>query len=418
MTTQTFVQTTTDKEQASPSKVLHLPNAVLVGDFENILAKFYLANDPLTEDIVFDMRRCTYIEVASLMRLISLFSDRQRKGLRTQIALPLSKDVRDFLRVWGFPNALFQATQLPFYEVVPKEDHRHFGENKNPSDIKYTTFYDSLGTARLLSNRFFSFLATRIKKGDSITSTVVKESMRWQDDLVMSILRNHLSGPDNAENYVPSRIIYEAMSNACRHPNCSLIITTSRFSYSDPSAKDPTGQFTIVVWDDGESMMDTLKRPLVEGKSIRAIRPILNQKFLVKFVDLDGKESEEVYPTDFLPTADSKDYLVLFATMLPGITRDPAGTGHTVHPELLSVPELTLPGMGLYVLLNTVIDIFGGSVAFRTNRFFMNLGRPKKQEIERFGTEYKAKIQQFSETLPPFLGNMITIRLPIRKEAK
>lgn len=418
MTTQTFTRTTTATEQASPSKVLQLPNAVLVGDFEDILAKFYQANDPRSEHIVFDMRRCTYIEVASLMRLISLFSDRQRRGLSTRIALPLNKDVRDFLRVWEFPNALFQATQLPFYDVVPMEDHKYFGENKNLSDIKYTTFYESIGAARLLSNRFFSFLATRIQKGDSITSTVVKETMRWQDDLVKSILRKHLSGPDNAENYVPSRIIYEAISNACRHPNCSVIITTSRFSSSDPRAKDPAGQFTIVVWDDGESMMDTLKRPLVEGKPIRAIEPILNQKFLVKFVDPDRKESQEVYPADFLPTADSMDYLVLFATILPGITRDPAGTGHTVHPELLSVPELTLPGMGLYVLLNAVIDIFGGSVAFRTNRFFMNLKRPRKQEIQESGAEYRVKIEGYHESLPPFLGNMVTIRLPIRKETE
>ncbi len=69
--------------------------------------------------------------------------------------------------------------------------------------------------------------------------------------------------------------------------------------------------------------------------------------------------------------------------------------------------------MGLHVLVNTVVDVFGGSLAFRTGSLFMNIRRADRSDDE---AKYRAKIARASDAVPPFLGNMLTIRLPIRVE--
>ena len=63
--------------------------------------------------------------------------------------------------------------------------------------------------------------------------------------------------------------------------------------------------------------------------------------------------------------------------------------------------------MGLYVLTNTVIDVFGGELSFRTGNLFLNVKDNPK------GRGYLAKIKRYGQWYPPISGNMLTVRLPI-----
>ena len=50
--------------------------------------------------------------------------------------------------------------------------------------------------------------------------------------------------------------------------------------------------------------------------------------------------------------------------------------------------RLVRPGMGLHVLTSTVLDIFGGSVSFRTDRHFMHVSRLTKRQWPYYRKEY------------------------------
>jgi hypothetical protein len=73
-----------------------------------------------------------------------------------------------------------------------------------------------------------------------------------------------------------------------------------------------------------------------------------------------------------------------------------------------------LPGMGLFVLVDVVLSIFRGAVAFRTGRFFMNVRNPSGKERELHGAKYRVKIVRDPQQTPPFHGNMVTVRLPLQ----
>ena len=69
---------------------------------------------------------------------------------------------------------------------------------------------------------------------------------------------------------------------------------------------------------------------------------------------------------------------------------------------------LNSPGMGLHYLMNAAIDLYGGTVSFRTKNYFLNIKKAKKQSAATYG----AKIIRYS-TSQSIPGNMITVRLPL-----
>jgi hypothetical protein len=188
----------------------------------------------------------------------------------------------------------------------------------------------------------------------------------------------------------------------------------SRFEYV-PNRKDTTiDHFTIVVWDDGESLVNTLKKAIEDGVNVRASSLDAVYCFKTKYVDTKGSVYENEIKSDFTPAKGLEEHEILISSLLPGITRDPSGKDHIIHKEIMEIPELSTPGMGLFILINAAIDVFGGSVAFRTSRFFMNVKAPSDKEKREEGISYRAKVVEYSEKVPSFMGNMITIRLPIK----
>jgi hypothetical protein len=497
--------------------ILNFPSALDIASFESKIYDYFSDQHRFASPIVLSFKTCQFIEIATLASINAFITNRARKGLQTTVALPDSKDVRDFMRIWNFPSALEVATGIPFQAIVRKEDRKYFGENKLSEEIKYSGYVPSKGVERLLSKRFFSLYTLPFKS--SLKIKIIKdEAKRWETKLVESVLAHHLGSP---EGYIPSRVIYECMSNAARHPRASFVQTASHFNetlssdflprefkepltakklwqsieadaydlsinshnsidslnktlrisnlYQKVQKKPEVRSFsteiirlanttrlyrsrdftslskteqteikrlnrlvleslyasiapisghggqnikssflTIVFWDDGVSMIDTLKNAIHNDVVVRSSEfPEKYCDYLVKFENIDGATSSETIKSDFLPGKDTADYKILLATTFPGITCEPSGKGQSSHPDL--APELLHPGMGLFTLLNTVIDIFGGSVAFRTKNYFMNI----KPCAKGADTKYSASIRQFPST-PHFLGNLLTIRLPLK----
>jgi hypothetical protein len=384
------------------SSSVAFPTSAVIGRVEQTMDEFFRDRGSSHTSLILDLSACEFIEVASLTYLISFILHRQRQGLSTILRLPTSKEVRDFLRAWNFPAAIKEAIGVPFSSIVSPADYRYFGENLSLKNLKYAGKLIDLheGVEHLLRRDFFAF--TSIKPNDN---EIQVEAERWQDPLLKAVLDKHLQ----AKGYLASRVIYESLTNASRHPAATVILATSHFErFHD------TNFFTVVLWDNGEGIVETLQRAISNGNPIRSTKC---REHLANYnLNIEGPNSETLLadtPLDvnFTPSAETDDAHLLAAALLPGITRDVGGSGHRLHKDLASDPSvdpsLFLPGMGLYVLTNAVIDLYGGVVSLRSGRLFMNV---KGGSVS---PNYRIKIRQYGDWLPPFLGNMLTLRLPL-----
>ncbi len=181
---------------------------------------------------------------------------------------------------------------------------------------------------------------------------------------------------------------------------------------------------TIVYWDDGKSMLETLKGALFAGLPIHHQTGI-TASYLAALDNYDDTlRRATVFTSTDVPSEQASDQEFLLATLFPGVTSDVRG--RTIMIDQNTEQEnkaLVKPGMGLHVLISTALDIFGGEVAFRSNRYFMNVSRLSKGQWPYYRKRYNIKdetkpdyritVSEFPTRVPEFLGNMITIRLPL-----
>jgi hypothetical protein len=403
--------------EAAVADQLRIPSDGTVGSVETAVDNYFRLLPAEPQWLELDLSACEYIEVSSLIYFIALIKSRLNRGLHTSLRVPSSEMVRDFLRAWEFPRALRQATGVPFHKLVVEEDRHYFGERQNSQDVRYTGWVLDRQVDRLLSDRFFAITTFPINRSTSHARIVLDETQRWEAQLVKSVLKKHLIGP---EGYFANRVIFESMTNALRHPSANIIQTGSRFDIRYDQDGKPSGlkYFTMAFWDDGESIITTLKRAIEGGLKVRSADvPDLYRTYRVILESTDGVKKEPEYVrSNYLPDCATIDELLLLSATFPGITRDVVGEDHLPPVNLTDTEKsLMLPGMGLYVLTNCVVDIFGGTLAFRTKEFFMNIKRTSEWSKKRGdNSDYHVKIKRFSRQTPSFLGNMLTIRLPLR----
>ena len=198
--------------------------------------------------------------------------------------------------------------------------------------------------------------------------------------------------------------------NALRHANATIIQTTSRFRPAGENDAASHGQFTLVYWDDGDSIIETLKSAIASGKRVRSQRfPELYSDYQL-VIDAEGTTSTFTINSSLVPNLETPDPVLLLSSTFPGISRDVDATPN-VHPERQKdAPAYVIPGMGLHVLVNAVVDVFEGSIAFRTRNYFMNIKKPRAHETS---AKYRVRVRQAVDC--GFVGNMLTIRLPLKK---
>ncbi|MEK9136769.1 MAG: hypothetical protein AAB393_06560, partial [Bacteroidota bacterium] len=362
------------KEASVVFRRLRFPRVATIGAVETACDRHFHSVESV-QPLIIDLSACTFVEVATLVYLVALVRARHTSGHSTRIHLPTSRKVRDFMRVWEFAQALEIATDVSFrgWMCCP-EDKRTFGESLDHVDLNYAGRILGSREEWLLSREYFA-----IRTVWNATSSVSKhwahdKTAPWKREHIKSVLARHLCGP---EGYFASRVFFELMKNGSRHPNARIIQTASRFERAAKTRA--SGQFTLIVWDDGVGMVDTLR------EAIRDNRPIRSSKIAWEFpatYEVRSHDSSDKHTTttllaaDFEPNQTTSDALVLVATILPGITRCPEGTGHEVAEDLAQEdPRFSLPGMGLFVLVNTVVDVFGGAIVFRTGRFLLSIKR-------------------------------------------
>jgi hypothetical protein len=374
------------------------------------------------DTLILDFSEARFIDVIALQGVIAEIEGRNKLERRTEFVVPRKLSVRQFMRRWRFAQAVKEACGLPLSSLVPERDLEYFrgraGEDAEPegyAPARYTGLKGESAVIELESRFFFSFL-TRPLDVEPL-SQVTKERARWKDRLVRSFIALHF---DADGDYVPSRVVFEAMINAVRHPNSTLVQAVAKL---DPArnSSDIWGHLTLQYWDNGASIVDTLRSPLQGGKPIRHPSDTeFDRDYLLFSTNWEEKRGRgrKFSSTQFQlkTTSDEGDFVV--GSILPGITRDPTGGGLVVDEEVIRKdPRLARPGMGLYLLVNTVVDVFSGTVAIRSGQVFLNIGRPRAPEIRDYGPyHYRLRLRKIPDYVAPFNGNSISIRVPLKKK--
>lgn len=391
-----------------------------VGEVEEAINGAFQSS-PVPKLVRFDMTDVGYLTAPCLIYLIAVTDNFLSRDIEVRYHLPFDRTVRNMMRYWRFAVVMKEVTDHGFASMVRTEDIQYFGESHYSGD-----YYDKIankdeGLEELMKKDFFSIASIPFGNEKDKSLAIDNQHKKWSEEIIKSILKRHLKMYDGEnENIIPNRIIYECMTNAFRHSEAVKLITGAYF--------DKMGEvLTITYWDNGESIVSTLEGALKENKVIRKKDEDEKVNNGVHFTlrvksDIVDEDIKQYYHSDDDPTEQSSSGEVLLAALFPGISRDPLGKlKYQGNPHIDQ--KFNKPGMGLTTLLNATIDLFGGSVAIRTGNYFVNFKKPKDSTVKSYGkseefrheTLYAVKIAKYNLTMPVFSGNMITIRLPLKK---
>jgi len=404
-----------DVARSPTSAVLDFGGSVTAGAVDRIVLDEYVTRTALNniEAFEFDFRDTAFSEPSALQAIVSFTRTLLAQHKRVSLRLPKQQKERDFWRAWNFPQALEAATGRSFRELSEKSDHKYFGEpqkyfRRSEIDVGLSTDRQQLAFLN-----HYPIYSSQIGRGQKPADIAYQFKNTWNAKHVQDILSRKIG---KNYGYFASRVVFEAILNALRHPGASLIQTGA--IEQSASKKSTIDSFLNVhFWDNGASIADTLYKAIQRGVRVReGIEKEFEKHYLLRYEpDLNAPSQDEIIPFDLPLTPSTPQHIALLATLFPLVTSDPFGIRHDVDEELKSsYPRLAQRGMGLFVLVNTVVEIMKGEVSFRTSHFFMNVRRPDAEERQRFpSANLTVRIRRFPSTSTLFTGNLLVVRIPI-----
>jgi len=418
---------------------------VLSDDIEDQLARFYKETDS-KEPLLFDFEQAEFIDIPALVNCIATLVQRKENNLETFLGYPKAKKARDFLDVWRFAEAVNRATKTPFELFLLPEDYHYLAEQQEAyrgvgdgiDALEYNPDWNENPNTK---RNFFEFTTFSSGKHDVMQTEPLfaaprNESKRWTGALIRQVLMKHL-GSEKPKDDIARVIIYEAISNAVRHPKARIIQVVSHFARKairddevntkrtsmEAEKKKIEGSLRICVWDDGDSIPSTLLNVLKAGKNVRAFRfPLyMYDAIHVRVRNFEGAKLREIVVNQSEDlTAASTEARVLLSSLYPGISRTVDDQVPAVEPYENAAPEEPnlyldwMPGMGLYSLTKTVLDQYQGSLFIRSGNYRLLMEMAHDAYRVQFNVHYKCTITAYPEVFPGFRGNLITIKLPIK----
>ena len=360
------------------------------------------------DDVEIDLGQFTFVLPTAMLVLAARITDELLKARRTvKVRVPRTWATRDALKLYTFFEGLAGLTAVPVGQLVHSEDHWFLNEPQ----ITYSPLLVSVPSRVGLSRRdtvpkfFHGLKGYRFSEsGDSI-AMVETECKRWRDLDVIHVLEQHLKGPAADVSRVQ---IHELAANSVQHPRAGAVASISDFqglvTGGAPGAAQGARYLTLAIWDNGESIITTLRRAADRG-AIRVTKTAVPDRFSIKATGWLPEQTQR--NASETPDDQWQDAELLLASLFPGVTQ--RGVREVVHvPRTEHVEWENQPGFGLHALYRSCIEAFGGTVAIRTKRCFLNLKR-RPRSAARF--DYQARL---IDGLVPFPGNMITVRLPVR----
>jgi len=404
--------------------------------------------------ICFDLKNVDFIDFLVIINMSAFCQSirHDNPACIFKFIWPDSQSVFTFLKIWNFKDAIENAINLD-----PSKDlengRKSFLQKESTEEDVYkivnATFPNTLINNKvkdlILYQKFFSVLS--FKLDSSVPSSTNENSRRveysledsnslkilpnyqvledilhdWREQGIKEVLENVFKDADgnHLDDYVPNKVIFELITNALRHPNGTLLQTSSFFQSKEKNTHITSDHFKIAVWDNGKSMIEVLRDAYIDTKNITTSVP--NEiRFPIFHLNLHEpnkklnddrlKVDSRIVPNEgFLSKIGywNYDYYWLLSTFFPGVTSDPKGKSITLREDTRA--KYRNRGMGLYVLLHTVVNIFNGKIVVRTGRYNMVI----KQNSSK-ANNYDVDIKRRPECLPLFSGNLIAVHLPLK----
>jgi hypothetical protein len=410
---------------AERNKTIKFTGPCTIYNMEDSIRNF---NNEDNGPLLFDMRDITYIEVSSMVFLIAYIDKKHSEGEKIKIELPQKLEIRNFIRRFRLPTVLFSLTGVKFQNLVTTESLKYFGENPNLKgdyrsfqQKKYSS-YDSFADA-IAEENIHTYSELYQFKTDNDKSTAYGKLLTdWNCAAMQAFLKKYLrSQESDKERLVPNRIIYECITNSQRHSEADKLMVSFIVMYDKI--------FHISFWDNGVSIIKTLKDVIGRKGLIRDDEIFKDSKietiqasYYIKYKN--SKFDETIVNSDAdLAEIVCDDGLIFLSSFFPGISEDPEGKDdfkESIDFKDKDTP-LKYPGMGLTILLNAAIDLLGGNISVRAENYFLNIKKPEEKMVKKTDSQtikhnkyYEVKIEKRGEDVP-FKGNMLTIRLPLKK---
>lgn len=367
---------------------------------------------------VLDFRETRWIDIASTQRISAFFLAARKRNWMTLVRPPRLKKVRDHWRLWRFPAAFEAATDTPFSRLIAGDDRSILNEQQSTYDERrILRIHDGHDPHSPRSSNFWGFVSEKISP-TNLPSVASNQADLWSMDDVQDLLKKYIDG---RVDYIPTRVVFEAIFNATKHPGASIIQTASyhdklaRMKSQDKS-EGRKSDFVMFFWDNGRSILSTIDDAISRQVELkRHYLQAFERNYLLKFRPWD-KENAYKNPINSSIDVDQDlpDEVRLLSVLFPGVSTKPEMESiHQTHPALNDLDErLTRRGMGLFVLANAVSEVLGGSLEFRTGRHYMHVKKTKPQTAERTGAHLEILVSETNPYLPDFEGNLITIRIP------
>lgn len=489
-----------DIKEKSNQFQIEMPQVSVIGNVEIEFETFYRNNGSKIDDLVISFSEIAYIDISAMVYLISITYQRNIEKKITRYVLPNNENTKKnniliILHTWRFFEILKEITgkSVQEYLLNPEsfENIIKFSYEKNSDGNQEEIIQETTGYINLSKDYFNKFykndeglktlhfdkdffpliskpfgnyneqiqtlnnmlevwdensiivstLENSINRNKSDETSNVKQDDSLTDSEKDSVISSVLEKTVFVQGKLKNNVVKESITNAIRHPNADLLITGA---YYDMGGKC----FTLVIWDNGDSIIKSLKNGLelngtIKVDNLENIINGLNPSYFCTDGSENSKNSNDIdfdkklFFTDDIPSLDDPEWRFLLASFYPGVTSKPK------DPEVFQDLVTDKTGMGLTVLLETIIKDFGGKVSVRIDNFnisikrienqFLNalyrkkhdsvflqplLHRYKRDNIPTYNSKktsfvYQVKIRE-NKCSPQFKGNMLTLRIPLK----
>jgi hypothetical protein len=264
------------------------------------------------------------------------------------------------------------------------------------------------GMVPALPRDFFEIRTSQLASGADVAEFTRELAEKWKIWHVNLTLRDVL-GAETARWL--SDAVEEIGRNAVQHPNASVVQTSSQL------LKRRTGdnRLQLSIWDDGSSIIDTLRQPLERGERVLSPHfgsPSVSYEVVEHPVDGRPPESYTLSTEDVMDrlTAQSSWTFLLLAATMPGVSREAFRTTRPVTGEA--------PGWGLYRFLRQTVEGWGADVSIRTRsmlaRFSPVTGLGSDTSLTSADFKARVDVWNFGDHELDVVGNQFVLDVPTR----
>lgn len=303
-----------------------------------------------------DLSRASGLTSPILQDLIARLVGMDDKSPRPLLILPAARSERDSLRRLAFPSACALALQRPFETVLMgRESREYVGELK----------------ARPGKTRA-AIQALMIDRTCGTDHVAAEEADWWRLRLKSTPLAQAM-GP--RAQLISKNIIYVALKNSLEHSNSQQIQFSTLYRTHGQRAS-----ITVTIWDDGLPIPKTLSARL---RNEGGIYPPSNQVLHSHFKVRNGDSSSPIIMASTTPLLyGAGNSEILLASTFPGVSSD-----------------ATRDGLGLSILIHTLIGVFGGRLYMRTQGAACSIKGSKGDAA------FRARLRNFENDT--FRGNLL-----------